>query len=295
MGIRQIAGDIVLDRSAFEVPDADPATFDGEPLRPYNAAPDALLINFKAVVMTFAPERSGNTAQVQFDPPLAGVQMQASVPLSSGDCGDYRGALKADFSEARHIRFGGSYAASCGEKVWPVAYADPRSYGVRAVQGMWLDMGGKLGVLIAVSATTPEAASSKSLVEFADNTAMQIAAMSPLVVSKESIAAADLAKQKEIFEAQMREEQAAGTLKAPEASWPKIIEGKVAKWFNEVTLVGQESVTQPGSTVDKVREELGKQLGADVKIDGFLRFAVGEGIEKKTDDLAAEVAKLTGG
>ena len=59
--------------------------------------------------------------------------------------------------------------------------------------------------------------------------------------------------------------------------------------------VGQESVTQPGSTVDKVREELGKQLGADVKIDGFLRFAVGEGIEKKTDDLAAEVAKLTGG
>jgi elongation factor Ts len=159
----------------------------------------------------------------------------------------------------------------------------------------YIHMGGKLGVLIAVSATTPEAASSKSLVEFADNTAMQIAAMSPLVVSKESIAAADLAKQKEIFEAQMREEQAAGTLKAPEASWPKIIEGKVAKWFNEVTLVGQESVTQPGSTVDKVREELGKQLGADVKIDGFLRFAIGEGIEKKTDDLAAEVAKLTGG
>ena len=144
MGIKQIAGDIVLDRIAFEVPDTDPATFDGEPLRPYNAAPDALLINFKAVVMTFAPERSGNTALVQFDPPLAGVQMQASVPLSNADCGDYRGALKADFSDARHIRFGGSYAASCGEKVWPVAYADPRSYGVRAVQGMWLDMGGKL-------------------------------------------------------------------------------------------------------------------------------------------------------
>ena len=144
MGIRQIAGDIVLDRSAFEVPDADPANFDGEPLRPYNAAPDALLINFKAVVMTFAPDRSGTAAQVQFDPPLAGVQMQASVPLGSGDCGDYRAALKADFSDAKHIRFGGNYAASCGEKVWPVAYTDPRSYGLRAVQGMWMDMGGKL-------------------------------------------------------------------------------------------------------------------------------------------------------
>jgi D-alanyl-D-alanine carboxypeptidase/D-alanyl-D-alanine-endopeptidase (penicillin-binding protein 4) len=81
---------------------------------------------------------------VQFDPPLAGVQMQATVPLGKGECGDYRGALKADFSDARHIRFGGSYAASCGEKVWPVAYADPRSYGVRAVQGLWLDMGGKI-------------------------------------------------------------------------------------------------------------------------------------------------------
>ncbi len=144
LGIRSIAGDIVLDRSAFEVPDADPASFDGEPLRPYNAAPDALLVNYKAVVMTFTPDRAANTAQVQFDPPLFGVQMQASVPLSNAECGDYRGALKADFSDTNRIHFGGSFAASCGEKVWPVAYADPRSYATRAVQGMWLDMGGKL-------------------------------------------------------------------------------------------------------------------------------------------------------
>jgi len=144
MGIKTIAGDIVLDRSALDIPDADPANFDGEPLRPYNVAPDALLINFKAVVMTFTPDRSGNTAQVQFDPPLYGVQMQSTVPLGTGDCGDYRGALKADFSDPNRIRFGGTYAANCGEKIWPVAYADPRSYALRAVQGMWLDMGGKL-------------------------------------------------------------------------------------------------------------------------------------------------------
>jgi len=152
IGIRSIAGDIVLDRSALEVPDADPASFDGEPLRPYNAAPDALLINYKAVVMGFTPDRNSPspspnataTAQVQFDPPLFGVQMQTSVPLSDAACGDYRGALKADFSDPNHIRFAGSYAASCGEKVWPVAYADPRSYALRAVQGLWLEMGGKL-------------------------------------------------------------------------------------------------------------------------------------------------------
>ncbi|MDO8447230.1 MAG: D-alanyl-D-alanine carboxypeptidase/D-alanyl-D-alanine-endopeptidase [Rhodoferax sp.] len=150
LGIHKIAGDIVLDRSAFEAVDADPASFDGEPLRPYNAAPDALLLNFKSVVMTFVPDRTANTAQVHFEPPLAGVQMQTSVPLSNGvngasaACGDYRAALKADFSDATRIRFGGTYPASCFEKVWSVAYADPRSYNVRAVEGLWREMGGQL-------------------------------------------------------------------------------------------------------------------------------------------------------
>jgi D-alanyl-D-alanine carboxypeptidase/D-alanyl-D-alanine-endopeptidase (penicillin-binding protein 4) len=155
----------VLDRSAFEVADADPANFDGEPLRPYNAAPDALLINYKAVVMTFTPDRATNTAQVQFDPPLFGVHMQASVPLGMGDCGDYRGALKADFSDANRIRFAGSYAASCGEKVWPVAYADPRSYALRAVQGMWLEMGGKLTGTVRNGAVPTTLAAGKPALE----------------------------------------------------------------------------------------------------------------------------------
>ena len=145
LGVKTISGDMVLDHSAFAVAGAEPGDFDGEPLRPYNVAPDALLLNFKSVVMTFVPDRTLNTAQVQFDPPLAGVVTQASVPLSAGDCGDYRSALRADFSDPARIRFGGSYPAACQEKVWPVAYADPRSYAARAVEGMWLEMGGKLG------------------------------------------------------------------------------------------------------------------------------------------------------
>ena len=144
LGVKAIAGDIVLDRSAFEAVEVDPASFDGEPLRPYNAAPDALLLNFKSVVMTFVPDRTANTAQVQYEPPLAGVRMQGSVPLSGGDCNNYRAALKADFSDPAQIRFGGTYPASCGEKVWGVAYADAKSYATRAVEGMWREMGGKL-------------------------------------------------------------------------------------------------------------------------------------------------------
>ncbi len=144
LGIRNITGDIVLDNSAFAVPTTDPSAFDGEPLKPYNAAPDALLVNFKSVVMSFAPEPGNTQARVQFDPPLAGVQLQATVPLLAGECPDYRNALKADFSDPRQIRFAGGYAQSCGEKVWPVAYADPKSYATRAVGGMWQEMGGKL-------------------------------------------------------------------------------------------------------------------------------------------------------
>ena len=142
LGIRSIAGDIVLDRSAFETAAADPGAFDGEPLRPYNAAPDALLLNFKSVVMTFTPQ--GGQAQVHLEPPLAGVQWPASVPLAAGDCNDWRGGLKADFSDPSRVRFAGGYPAACGEQVWPVAYADPRSYAARAVAGLWQQMGGSL-------------------------------------------------------------------------------------------------------------------------------------------------------
>ena len=153
LGIKSISGDILLDRSAFATPAQNPADFDGEPLRPYNAAPDALLINYKAVVMTFTPNYGSGVASVNFEPPLANVQMQTSVPLTSGnkagaplgDCSDYRGALLADFSDPFRISFRGSYPAACGEKVWPVAYADPPSYAERAVLGLWQDMGGKLG------------------------------------------------------------------------------------------------------------------------------------------------------
>ena len=152
LGVKSIAGDILLDRSAFVVNPQNPADFDGEPLRPYNAAPDALLVNFKSVVMTFVPNSSAGVAAVSFEPPLANVQMQVSVPLAAGkntaalaECGDYRAALQADFSDPFRISFKGSYPAGCAEKVWPVAYADPASYTERAVAGLWAEMGGKLG------------------------------------------------------------------------------------------------------------------------------------------------------
>jgi len=142
LGIRGINGDIVLDRSAFETAARNPGAFDGEPLRPYNAAPDALLLNFAAVTMTFTPQ--GSQAQIHLEPPLAGLQLPAAAPLVAGECGDWRGGLKADFSDPARIRLAGGYPAACGERSWPIAYADPRSYASRAVAGLWQQMGGVL-------------------------------------------------------------------------------------------------------------------------------------------------------
>jgi D-alanyl-D-alanine carboxypeptidase/D-alanyl-D-alanine-endopeptidase (penicillin-binding protein 4) len=144
LGVREIRGDIVLDRSAFSVPPQDPGQFDGEPLKPYNASPDALLLNYKSVVMTFTPDTARNLAVVSVDPPMAGLQVEAGLPLSGAPCGDWRGGLKADFSHPPALRLGGAYPASCGERVWPVAFADPGSYNQRALLGMWQSLGGQL-------------------------------------------------------------------------------------------------------------------------------------------------------
>jgi len=150
----------------------------------------------------------------------------------------------------------------------------------------YVHAGGKLAVL--VHAEGPDAKNT-DLHAFVDNVAMQVAAMSPIVVASGNVPAADVAKQKEIFLAQLKEE------KKPEASWPKIIDGKVAKWFTEITLLGQDNVWDPpAGTIDKLRLELGKKLGGEVKIHSFVRYSLGEGIEKKQEDLAAEVAKTIG-
>ena len=145
LGVREIRGDIVLDRSAFAPNQADPADFDGDPTRPYNVQPDALLLNFKSVTYGFVPDAARGAALVLADPALAGTQVPRSVRLAGGPCDDWRGALKANFADVRQIRFAGAYPAACGEQQWPVADADPASYNARLLEALWRDMGGRLG------------------------------------------------------------------------------------------------------------------------------------------------------
>lgn len=156
-GVRVILGDMVLDHSAFELPAIDPGAFDGEALRPYNAAPDALLVNFKSVVLTFQPDTGAGVARVRSEPPMAGLAIDAAVPLSRAACGDWRGSLQARFDDANRIRFEGRYPGSCGERVWPVAYQDPASYAARSLEGLWRASGGAITGAVRAGLTPPGA------------------------------------------------------------------------------------------------------------------------------------------
>ncbi|MDI1433552.1 translation elongation factor Ts [Polyangium sorediatum] len=156
----------------------------------------------------------------------------------------------------------------------------------------YVHLGGKIGVVLALETESDAVAQHAEVVKFADETAMQIAAMNPVALVREDIGDDAKAKQKEIFEGQLREDPKP----KPESAWPKIIEGKFNKWFSEVTLTEQESVVVPGQTIDKLRQAAEKAAGGTVKIVRFVRFERGEGIEKpQGPDFASEVAKMAGG
>ena len=142
-GVGDIRGDIVLDDSAFQVPPVDPAAFDGEPTRPYNVQPSALLLNYKSVTYTFVPDAAAGVARVLVEPALAGISVQPSVPLARGPCVDWRAGLQARFGDS--VSFAGRYATACGEQAWPVADPQPARYNARLVQALWQSMGGRLG------------------------------------------------------------------------------------------------------------------------------------------------------
>lgn len=152
----------------------------------------------------------------------------------------------------------------------------------------YVHLGGKIGVLVELG-VADALAGRPEVKQLADDIAMHIAAMNPLYLERGEVAAAAVDKQKEIFEAQLREEG------KPEQAWPKIIEGKLGKWYSDVCLLEQESVTESGTKINALCEKVGKEIGGPVTVRRFVRYERGEGIEKAVDDFASEVAKMAGG
>jgi elongation factor Ts len=139
---------------------------------------------------------------------------------------------------------------------------------------------GKLGVLVAIE-TTGDAHAAKG---FARQVAMHVAATNPLSLNVDELDQAAVERERAIFSDQAR---ASGK---PENVIEKMIEGRLRKFYEEVVLLKQSFVMNPDLTVEAALKAAEKDIGAPAKITGFVRFALGEGIEKETTDFAAEVA-----
>jgi D-alanyl-D-alanine carboxypeptidase/D-alanyl-D-alanine-endopeptidase (penicillin-binding protein 4) len=146
-GLREIRGDLVLDRSYFEAANHDPARFDNEPLRPYNVGADALLVNYKAVRFQFVPDAAEKTVIIVPEPRLADMQIANSVRAGDGACGDWRAGLRYDIQAngaGTRVSFTGSMPASCGERTWNMALLTHPQYVYAVFRQLWEEMGGTL-------------------------------------------------------------------------------------------------------------------------------------------------------
>ncbi len=159
----------------------------------------------------------------------------------------------------------------------------------------YMHPGNRLGVLVEVNCQTDFVARNEDFKTFVDDVGLQIASMSPLYVRREDISAADVEKQKEIFKAQLEEEDRNTGKSRPEAAVAKILEGKLAKWMEESCLMEQTNVRDGEKTFQQMSEALTAKLGEKIWVRRFVRFELGEGIEKKQTDLAAEVAEVLKG
>ena len=139
---------------------------------------------------------------------------------------------------------------------------------------------GKLGVLVAIETTGNEHAANA----FGRQVAMHVAASNPVALTAEEVDPALVEREKAIFSDQARQSG------KPEAIIEKMVEGRLRKFYEEVVLLKQAFVLNPDITVEKALKDAEKEIGAPAKITAYLRYALGEGIEKEQTDFAAEVA-----
>lgn len=148
--------------------------------------------------------------------------------------------------------------------------------------------GGRIGVLLEVNCETDFVARNEDFVAFTRDVAMQIAAMNPQFVSKEEVDQATIERERSVLLGKAMESG------KPEAVVAKMVDGQISKWMKEICLLDQSWVKNPDKTIEQVQQELVAKIGENIRIRRFVRFELGEGLEKKKDDFAAEVAKQAG-
>jgi elongation factor Ts len=152
----------------------------------------------------------------------------------------------------------------------------------------YIHMGGKIGVLVEVNCETDFVARTEGFQTLVKDVAMQIAAAAPQWVRRDEVPAELVAKELEIAKAQMRDQ------KKPEAILDKIAQGKLEKFYETNCLMEQPFVKDDKKKIQDVLTETVAKIGENIQIRRFARFVLGEGLQKKQENLAAEVAKAAG-
>lgn len=144
-GVRDISGDLLIDDSYFEVGDYDPAAFDKQPLRAYNVAPNALLMNFKVVRYWFEPDRQSNTVKVTLDPALDNLKIRNRLGLAAGRCrGFQRGITVSTNERTDEVTFSGQFPNGCKRYGMDRTALSHNEYVYGLFQRLWRDSGGTL-------------------------------------------------------------------------------------------------------------------------------------------------------
>jgi elongation factor Ts len=148
--------------------------------------------------------------------------------------------------------------------------------------------GGRIGVLVEINCETDFVARNEDFQAFTREVALQIAAMNPQFVRRDEVGQDVIDREREVLVAKAKETG------KPEPVVQKMVDGQITKWLKEICLLDQAWVKDADKTIDQVQQELVAKLGENIKVRRFVRFELGEGLEKKKDDFAAEVAKQAG-
>jgi elongation factor Ts len=154
--------------------------------------------------------------------------------------------------------------------------------------GSYIHAGGKIGVLVQVASPAVTAANKDALQTFVKDVAMHSAAAAPSFVCRDQVPTDVLEREKEVYRAKAKESG------KPDAIIEKIIDGQINKYYADICLIEQAFVKDTDKTIQQVSKECGTASGGNVSITRFERFVLGEGLQKKESDFAAEVAAAAG-
>jgi len=163
--------------------------------------------------------------------------------------------------------------------------------GREATEGLvvsYIHGGGRIGVLVEINCETDFVARNEDFQAFTRDVAMQIAAMAPQFVRKDEVSEDVIGRERDVLLAKAKESG------KPEPVIQKMVDGQVTKWIKEICLLDQSFVKNPDKTIEQLQQELISKIGENIKIRRFVRFELGEGLEKKKTDFAAEVAQQAG-